>query len=69
MSTKFVDHMAKKYANLDVKKIIELVDNNILDMQTHIENLNKQIVLPLNCDLNKNMIIKVISEYLEIHKK
>lgn len=68
MEKKFVEHMTKKYSNLNVEKILELVDKNILDIQTHRENPNKEVILPLNCDLNKNMIIKIISEYLEFVK-
>lgn len=68
MEKRFVEHMTKKYSNLNVEKIIELVDRNILEIQTHRENPNKEIALPLNCDMNKNMIIKIISEYIEFKK-
>jgi hypothetical protein len=65
MASEFINHMKGKYPELDIDTIVKLVNQNVNSIQTHTKNPNKQISVPLGCDMNKNLIIKTISEYLK----
>lgn len=65
METPFITHMQGKYPELDIKAIINLIDSNVAEIQPIKEDGNNEVKVPIGSDLNKNLIIKVISEYLE----
>jgi len=65
MENEFINHMKGKYPELDIEIIVGLVDQNVNSIQPHTNNENKEISVPLGCDMNKNLIIKIISEYLK----
>ena len=57
--------MQGKYPELNIKAIINLIDSNVAEIQPMKEDRNNEVKVPIGSDLNKNLIIKVISEYLE----
>ena len=57
--------MQGKYPELDIKAILNLIDSNVAEIQPMKEDRNNEVKVPIGSDLNKNLIIKVISEYLE----
>lgn len=65
MESQFIKHMQGKYPELDIKVIVELIDKNAAGIKPNLNNPIQEIKIFPNSDLNKNLIIKVISEYLE----
>jgi hypothetical protein len=64
MDDRFKLHMAKKYPNVDVERAIALVDKEVSEIRKSLaEEGDREIRLPLNSDLNKNIVIKIIDEY------
>ena len=57
--------MQGKYPELDIKAIVELVDKNVAEIKPNPNNPTPEIKIFPGSDLNKNLIIKIISEYLE----
>ena len=57
--------MQGKYPELDIKAIVELVDKNVAGIKPNPNNPTPEIKIFPGSDLNKNLIIKIISEYLE----
>jgi hypothetical protein len=64
MTDKFKEHMKGKYPDLDTDRILSLIDQNVAEIQPNPANPTKECVVPIGCDLNKNLIIKIISDYL-----
>lgn len=58
--------MQGKYPELDIKAIVELVDKNVAEIKPNPNNPTQEIKIFPGSDLNKNLIIKIISEYLEV---
>lgn len=64
MPEKFKDYIKGKYTNLDTDRILSLIDQNVKQIQPNLNNTTRGCVVPIDCDLNKNLIVKIISEYL-----
>jgi hypothetical protein len=64
MPEQFKDYIKGKYPNLDTDRILSLIDQNVKQIQPNLNNPTRGCVVPIGCDLNKNLIIKIISEYL-----
>jgi hypothetical protein len=47
----FVQRMKEKYPELDIDKIIGLIENNISSIKPSPFNSNKSVLFPLDCDL------------------
>lgn len=65
MESPFITHIQNKFPELDVKTIVEIVDRNVAEIKPNPANPDQEIKIFPGSDLNKNLIIKVISEYLE----
>jgi hypothetical protein len=66
MESPFIKHMQGKYPEIDIKAIVELVDKNVAEIKPNPNNPTQEIKIFPGSDLNKNLIIKIISEYLEV---
>ncbi len=64
MPEQFKDHIKGKFPHLDTDRILSLIDQNVAEIQPNPLNTSKECVVPIGCDLNKNLIVKIISEYL-----
>lgn len=65
METPFITHLKGKYPSLDIPAILDLIDSNVAEIQPITEDQDNCVKVPIGSDLNKNLIIKVISEYIE----
>lgn len=65
METPFITQLKGKYPSLDITAIINLIDSNVAEIQPMTGDKDNEVRIPIGSDLNKNLIIKVISEYLE----
>ena len=66
MPGQFKEHIKGKYPHLDTDRILSLIDQNVAEIQPNPLNTSKECVVPIGCDLNKNLIVKIISEYISI---
>jgi hypothetical protein len=64
MTSPFIKHMRDKFPELDIQAIVDLVDKNVADIKPNPNNPIQEIRIFPGSDLNKNLIIKVIYEYL-----
>jgi hypothetical protein len=65
---KFKKMLIEKYQNIDVDKLLSLIDANIdlIEVNKNCENAkNNNMINHLKSDLNKNIIFVVVSKYLE----
>jgi hypothetical protein len=69
MSREFITHMQGKFPELDIETITDLVDKNVAEIKPNPENPDQSVKIFPGSDLNKNIIIKIISEYLESQQK
>lgn len=65
METPFITQLKGKYPSLDITAIINLIDSNVAEIQPMTGDQGNGVKVPIGSDLNKNLIIKVISEYIE----
>ena len=65
MSEQFKEHIQGKYPHLDTDRILSLIDRNVAEIKPNPLNPDKGCVVPIGCELNKNLIVKIISEYLD----
>ena len=63
MESAFYKHMSGKYPHIDMKKAFEVFDSQISEVQLAPNEENTDLRLPLGCDLNRNIVIKCISDY------
>ena len=63
----FKTAMQARYPSINVEEAIKIFDNNISLVQSNPaqKEANPDIVLPLGCDLNKNIFLRSMLEYLE----
>lgn len=65
---KFVGHLKEKYPELDVDKLLSIFNEQLDEVKKNIPEdateAQKEIRLPLGCDMNKAILAKTISEYL-----
>ena len=61
--------MQGKFPELDIEAITDLVDKNAAEIKPNPENPDQSVKIFPGSDLNKNLIIKIISEYLESQQK
>jgi hypothetical protein len=64
MESPFIAHMKSKYPELDIETIVSLVDKCVAEIKPNPENPDQSITIFPGSDLNKNLIIRIISEYL-----
>ena len=64
MPEKFKDYIKEKYPDLDTDRILSLIDQNVAEIKPNPANPEKGCVVPIGCDLNKSLIVKILSEYL-----
>ena len=64
MPEQFKEHIKGKYPHLDTDRILSLIDQNVAEIQPNLSNISGECVVPIGCDLNKNLIVKIISEYM-----
>ena len=64
----FKTHMKRKFPSIDIDEAINIFDKNINEIKAGAEQAeaNPEVRLPLGCDLNKNMFLKSMFEYLEL---
>ena len=65
MESPFKKHMKVKYPDVDVDKAISIFEDNFSQIKVGILEDNPKVILPLDCDMNKNIFIKTLSEYNE----
>ena len=65
METPFITHMQDKYPDLNIKTIVDLIDRSVAEIRPNPENPDQSIKISPDSDLNKNIIIKTIHEYLK----
>lgn len=65
MEKQFKAYIKGKYPDLDTDKILSLIDQNVAEIKPNPANTEKGCVVPIDCDLNKHLIVKIISEYLK----
>ena len=73
MENRFKSFMKSKYPHIDVDRAISLVEQNVAEIRRGISESNRpgssdserEIRLPLDSDLNKNLFIKALSEYMQ----
>ena len=65
METPFKAHMRTKFPDVDVDKAISIFEDNISQIKIGVLEENREVRMPLGCDMNKNIFIKVLSEYNE----
>jgi len=64
MAEEFKDYIKGKYPDLDTDRILSLIDQNVKQIRPNPNNTDKGCVVPIDCDLNKHLIVKILSEYL-----
>lgn len=64
MQERFKEYIKGKYPNLDTDRILSIIDKNVKEVKPNSENHDGIVRVPIGCDLNKNLIIQIISEYL-----
>jgi hypothetical protein len=64
METPFIKHMKNKYPELDIDLILSLVDKTVEDIKPNPLNPDQSVKIFPGSDLNKNLVIKVISDYM-----
>ena len=57
--------MQDKYPDLNIKTIVDLIDRSVAEIRPNPENPDQSIKISPDSDLNKNIIIKTIHEYLK----
>ena len=60
----FINAMTIKYPNLDIKSIFEMFDNEISEIKKTTPENSKKLRFPLDSDLNKNIFLVVLNQYL-----
>ena len=63
----FKTEMKKRYPSINVEEAIRIFDDNIAKLKSNPsqKEANPDVVLPLGCDLNKNIFLRCMLEYLE----
>jgi hypothetical protein len=65
----FESRIKEKYPELDIDRLFSIFEDQLNDVRKNIPEDSteeqKQIRLPLGCDMNKAILTKTISEYLK----
>jgi cobalamin biosynthesis protein CobT len=65
----FESRIKEKYPELDIDRLFSIFEGQLNDVRKNIPETateeQKQIRLPLGCDMNKAIMAKTISEYLK----
>ena len=63
----FIAMMKMKHPNLDVDKAVSLIDAELEEVRVNMPGAMNisEIKLPLDCHLNKNILLVVIAKYLK----
>jgi len=64
-NNEFIKAMNPKFPELDVERIIAIFEDNISQVKIGMFVDNPDLRLPLGCDLNKNIVLDIISRYLK----
>ena len=62
-SEKFIEHVKESNPGVDIDKLFNIFESSIKEIQLI---PGRNMVLPLDCDMNKAIIAKVVSQYLGI---
>lgn len=61
----FKNHMIEKYSNIiDVEKALTIFDKEVDSIKIGTKE-DKEIKVPIKCDMNKNIFLKCLSDYLK----
>lgn len=64
-SHNFKNHMLEKYSNIiDVEKALTIFDKEVDSIKVGTKE-EPEIKVPIKCDMNKNIFLKCLSEYLK----
>jgi hypothetical protein len=65
--SEFKNKMKEKYPSINVEEAIKIFDENIAKIKENPiqKEVNPDVVLPLDCDLNKNIFLRSMFEYIE----
>lgn len=65
--SEFKTAMKERYPSINVEEAIRIFDDNIEKIKSNPKQkeVNPDVVLPLGCDLNKNIFLRCMFEYLE----
>jgi len=58
----FLKYVKERNSNIDIDKLFSIFESNIKEVQLI---PGRNLVLPLDCDLNKAILARTISKYLE----